>query len=108
MRSYLISAAAVSRIEKAGCDLASVALQLSSDKRARGIGAVEGLPAEHLPLKGHALCQARRAIAENKAIKCIFITVRRADTDEVELLRVGKRGGWKRITLIWSAEGRPC
>lgn len=105
--NVLISAAAASRIEKSGCDLASVALQLSADKRARGIGAIEGLPAEYLADKGKALCQARKAIEADKAIRHIFITVRRADTGAVELLRVGRKGGWKRITCIWDKNGAP-
>lgn len=105
MTNTLISAAAANRIEKAGCDLASVALQLSADKRARGINAIEGLPAELLPFKRDALHSARRAIAANKAIKCMFLTVRRADTDAVELLRVGRKGGWKRVTVIWNKNG---
>lgn len=106
--NVLISAAAASRIEKAGCDLASVALQLSADKRARGIGAIEGLPAEYLADKGRALIQARKAIVADKATRHIFITVRRADTGAVELLRVGRKGGWKRITCIWNGKGEPC
>lgn len=106
----LLSAAAASRIEKSGNDLADICGMLSADRRARGVGLVgaEVLPGELLPFKGPALISARRTIAENKAIRAIHILVRRADTDEVELLRVGRKGGWTRVTRVWNKDGQPC
>lgn len=104
----LLTAAAASRIEKSGNDLGEICAMLSSDLRYRGKG-LEGdtRAGELLPFKGPALIGARRAIAADPAIRSIHILVRRADDSSVELLRVGRRGGWKRITRVWNSEGAP-
>lgn len=105
----LLTAAAASRIEKSGNDLADICRMLSSDRRFRN-GSPAGadfLPAEPLPKKCLALPQAKYLLARNKAIRSMDILVRSGD-DSVDLLRVGKRGGWKRITRIWGKDGQPC
>jgi hypothetical protein len=45
---------------------------------------------------GAALRNARKAIAAEKAVKAINVICLRAD-DERWLIRVGKRGGWRRL-----------
>ncbi len=106
--SVLLSAAAAARIEAAGNDLGDICAMLSADRRARGQGLPGDIrPGQLLPFKGEALTAARRALANDKAIRSLCILVRRADTGAVELLRVGKKGVWKRITCVWSAEGLP-
>lgn len=105
----LLSAAAAARIEKSGNDLADICGMLSADRRYRGVGVVSHavLPGKLLPFKGEALIAARRTIYGNKAVRAVCILVRRADDCSVELLRVGARGGWTRITRVWDGEGLP-
>ena len=108
LMGLLLTAAAASRIEKSGNDLADICSLLSSDLRYRGKG-LDGdtRPGKLLPFKAEGLIKARRAIAENTAIRSIDILVRKADDCSVELLRVGKRGGWKRITRVWNKAENP-
>jgi hypothetical protein len=109
--ALLLTAAAAARIEKSGNDLADICGMLSADRRYRGLGCM-GIPealrsGELLPFKREALIAARRTVAANKAVRSVDVLCRRGDTDEVELLRVGARGGWTRITRIWDEDGLP-
>lgn len=57
-----------------------------------------------LPCFREAVAKARRQIAETPAVRAINIVCLRAD-DERWLVRVGRRGGWKRL---WNfGTGRP-
>lgn len=104
----LLTASAASRIEKSGNALADICGMLSADRRARGVGLVSvvAMPGETLPCKREAIANARRTIASNSAIRAVDVLVRCGD-DSVDLIRVGKRGGWKRITRVWDTEGLP-
>ena len=106
--SVLLTAAAAARVEKSGNDLGEICAMLSADRRYRGKGLPgDTRPGEILPFKGPALVAARRTIAADKAVRAVCILVRRADDSSVELLRVGRRGGWTRVTRIWNGEGEP-
>lgn len=106
--SLLLSAAAASRIEASGNDLADVCAMLSADRRYYGKG-LAGDPRQgaSLPCRREAIAAARRTVAANVAVRSVDVVVRNGD-DSVDLIRVGKRGGWKRITRIWDKDGAPC
>jgi len=49
-----------------------------------------------LPLLGDAIRRARQTIAANKAASRVFSFALDASNDNVMLISIGKRGGWKR------------
>jgi hypothetical protein len=92
----LLSASAASRIENSGNDLADICRMLSADRRN-----------PCLPGKREAISSVRQMLAANSAMRAVDVLVRCGD-DSVELLRVGKRGGFKLITRVWDKAGVPC
>lgn len=102
--ALLLTAAAASRVERSGNDLAEICAMLSADRRWRERSPHGG---ESLPGKREALIGARSSMAANPAIRAIDVLVRNGD-DSVDLLRAGPRGGWRRITRIWDRHGIPC
>lgn len=106
--SVLLSAAAAARVEKSGNDLGDVCAMLSADRRYRGKGLPgDTRPGQLLPFKREALTAARRLLAKDKAVRAVYVLIRRSDDGSVELLRVGKLGAWKRVTRIWDRNGEP-
>lgn len=55
-----------------------------------------GLGQEPVPLFGHALMRARKAVREPAVRAIVFFAVA-VQNDQLGLYRVGKRGGWKRL-----------
>jgi hypothetical protein len=99
MCKTLITAETAKRIEaKCGTDvLFEVARQLSAI--ARGVESPQGFR--------EALTASRRQMAENKAVKAMVRICRRADNDQIWLVRFGSRGGWNRIAILTKSDGTP-
>jgi hypothetical protein len=103
----LLTAAAASRIEKSGNDLGEICLKLSGHRRlVSGTKLLNGSE-RHITPKGEALSKARRWIADAEGVRSVDVLVWCAD-GSVDLLRVGRKGGWKRVTRIWDKDGQPC
>jgi hypothetical protein len=49
---------------------------------------------------GRALPSARRTLGANKAARAVMVIALNSATDNLELIRVGKRGGWKRLWVF--------
>ena len=49
---------------------------------------------------GRALPSARRTLEANQAASAVFMIALNSATDNLELIRVGKRGGWKRLWVF--------
>lgn len=103
----LLTAAAASRIEKSGNDLGEICLKLSGHRRLVSGAKLLNGSERYITPKGEALTKARRWIADAFAVRSVDILVWNGD-GSVDLLRVGKKGGWKRITRIWDKDGTPC
>lgn len=103
--AFLLTAAVASRIEKSGNDLAEICQMLSADRRYRDRSPFGGTL---LSFKREALIAARKTMEANTAIRTIDVLVRNFSDSSVDLLRVGRRGGWKRITRVWNKDGAPC
>lgn len=93
--SLLLSSASASRIEASGNDLAEICRTLSSERRT-----------PTLPGKREAICGVRRMLSQNSAMRSADALVRCCD-DSIELIRIGKRGGFKVIARVWNKEGLP-
>lgn len=107
MGQVLLSAAAASRIEKSGNDLGEICLTLSGHRRLASGSTLLNGSERYITPKGEALTKARRWIADAFGVRSVDILVWNGD-GSVDLLRVGRKGGWKRITRIWNAKGEPC
>ena len=66
-------------------DIAAFAALVSPENRAK------------VPTMRQALRQGREAVASDPAIAAVCYVCLRADTAEFWLIRIGKRGGWKRL-----------
>ena len=102
----LLTAAAASRIEKSGNDLGEICLTLSRHRRLTSGSKLLNGSERYIAPKGEALSRARRWIADAEGVRSVDILVWCAD-GSVDLLRVGRKGGWKRITRVWNAKGLP-
>ncbi len=93
--SLLVSASAAAKIEAAcGVDtLTEVARQISRARR--GEGQIADFRA--------AIAGARRTIAGNKSARAVYVLTMRGD-DSIWFVRVGARGGWKKIADLTRKE----
>ena len=48
-------------------------------------------------MKAHALAAGRRTVASDKAIRSVVVIALEGSTDNLVLLRIGKRGGWRKL-----------
>jgi hypothetical protein len=91
----LMTAKTAARVEAAGNDLGDVCALLSAHRRG-----------QRLTPRREALARARHTIASNPAIAGLQLLVWNGD-DSIELVKVGPRGGVKRIARIWDRFGNP-
>jgi hypothetical protein len=93
--SLLVSSSAAAKIESAcGVDtLTEVALQISRARR--GLDQIADFRS--------AIAGARRTLAGNKAVRAVYVLTMRGD-DSIWFVRVGARGGWKKIADLSGKE----
>jgi hypothetical protein len=94
--TLLLTAAAADRVELAGCDLADVCRVISDVRNRRA----------YPQSRRFAVANAKSTMANNKAISAVVVIVMAAD-DSIDLIKVGKRGGVKRIVRLLDRHHKP-